>query len=128
MFAFVEARDTPQAQSTGLAPSLYLRCVSCMLMSFKNAGGSIGSGLLVLLAGWCVHCVAKHLQPAASHLAPAATAAARQAGKLTAEGFRCLVSVCPLERSMRPHILLSVSHGASELGIANDHGGNADFH
>jgi hypothetical protein len=66
-------------------------------MSFNNPGGSIGSGLLVLLAGWCVHCVAKHLaaQAASNKLTPAATAAARQAGKLTVRGLNFLVrSIC----------------------------------
>jgi hypothetical protein len=62
-------------------------------MSFNNPGGSIGSGILVLLAGWCVHCVAKHLaaQAAANKVTPAAAAAARQAGRLTVKGLNFLV-------------------------------------
>ena len=62
-------------------------------MSFNNPGGSIGSGLLVLLAGWCIHCVAKHLaaQSVANKAAPGATTAARQAGRLSERSFRFLV-------------------------------------
>lgn len=68
-------------------------------MSFNNPGGSIGNGLLVLLAGWCVHCVAKHLaaQASANRVTPAATAAARQAGKLTLKSLQFLVcSLCQI--------------------------------